>query len=189
MKKRILVGCLSLALASFTVNEIANWSLDKAHSRLGFTINHMGINDIHGEFKTFEVKATTSTGSFEQAKIELTADVNSINTGISMRDDHLKTPDFFDAKKEPTLKFKSTSITKKDDKNYTVTGELEMRGIKKTVSFNALHNGTAKNQSGKDVAGFRMTGWVKRTDFKVGDASPGLAEEVMLNADIEIVQE
>ena len=105
MKKVVLSLFAAFALFSFTALELANWSLDGAHSRLGFTIQHMGITDIHGQFSNFDVKISTPNDDFAGATIEMTAQVNSINTGIEMRDNHLKTADFFDAEKYPKMTF------------------------------------------------------------------------------------
>lgn len=189
MKKVILSISAGLLLMSFAVAAVATWSTDKAHSRFGFTINHMGISDINGEFSKFDVTVTTPNADFTGATIEMTAEAKSINTGIGMRDDHLRTADFFDVEKYPTLTFKSTSVKKGKGKNsYVVNGDLTMHGVTKAVSFTAVHNGTAKNQAGNDVAGFKMLGSIKRSDFGVGQPSPGLADEVKLIADLEVAK-
>ena len=99
MKKVVLSVFAAFALFSFTVLEVANWSLDGAHSRLGFTISHMGITNINGQFSNFDVKISTPNEDFVGASIEMTAQSNSVNTGLEMRDNHLKTADFFDAEK------------------------------------------------------------------------------------------
>ena len=188
MKKVIFKVSAAFILLSFAMLEESTWSTDAAHSRLGFTINHMGISDINGEFKKFDVKVNQHGVDFTDAIIEMSAEVNSINTGIDMRDDHLKTPDFFSAEKFPVITFKSTSVKKSKANSYTVTGNLTMHGFTKSVSFVATHNGTAKNQAGNDLAGLKMTGSIKRSDFKIGDASPMLSDEVKLIADIEVAK-
>ena len=188
MKKVFLTVSVGLLLMSFIANEVISWSIDKAHSRLGFTINHMGISDINGEFSAFESIISTPNADFSDASIELSAEAKSINTGIGMRDDHLRSADFFDVEKFPTLTFKSTSVKKAKDNKYTVVGDLTMHGVTKSVSFTAVHNGTAKNQAGNNVAGFKMIGSIKRSDFSVGQVSPGLADEVKLIADLEVAK-
>ncbi|MFZ9586424.1 MAG: YceI family protein [Crocinitomicaceae bacterium] len=186
MKKVVLSVFAAFALFSFTVLELADWSMDGAHSRLGFTIQHMGITDIHGQFSNFDVKMSTPNADFESATIEMTAQANSINTGIEMRDNHLKTADFFDAEKFPTLTFKSTSVKKAKGNKYVITGDFTMHGVTKSVTLQAVNTGVVKNQAGNDVAGFRITGVVKRTDFGVGQSGKGLADEVNLIADLEV---
>lgn len=187
MKKVILSLTAGLFLMSFVATEVASWSNDKAHSRLGFAITHMGISDVNGEFSSFESKISSPNGDFTGATIELNAEAKSINTGLGMRDDHLRTADFFDVEKYPALTFKSTSVKKGKGKNsYVVNGDLTMHGVTKAVSFVATHNGTAKNQAGNDVAGFKMLGSIKRSDFKLAESANGyLSDEVKLIADLE----
>jgi polyisoprenoid-binding protein YceI len=186
MKKVVLSLFAAFALFSFTALEVANWSLDGAHSRLGFTITHMGITNISGQFSNFDVKISTPNEDFVGATIELTAQANSVNTGLEMRDNHLKTGDFFDVEKFPTLTFKSTSVKKAKGNNYTIVGDFTMHGVTKAVSLVGVHTGSAKNRAGNDVAGLQITGVVKRSDYGVGQVGPGLSDEVKLIADLEV---
>jgi len=149
MKKVVLSLFAAFALFSFTALEVANWSLDGAHSRLGFTITHMGITNISGQFSNFDVKISTPNEDFVGASIEMTAQANSVNTGLEMRDNHLKTGDFFDVEKFPTLTFKSTSVKKAKGNNYTIVGDFTMHGVTKSVSLVGTHTGSAKKQSRK----------------------------------------
>ncbi len=186
MKKVILPAALAIALMSFVVAAVTTWKLDGAHSRLGFSITHMGISEVNGQFDKFEVSISTPNADFSGATIEMTAQAASINTGMSMRDDHLRTPDFFNTEKFPTLTFKSTSVKKDKGNAYTVTGDLTLKGVTKPVTFTAIHNGNAKNRAGGDVAGFRMSGTVKRSDFGIGEAGGSLSDDVKLIADLEV---
>jgi polyisoprenoid-binding protein YceI len=178
-----------VALFSFTVVEQFSYTVDNAHSRLGFTIKHMGISDFNGNFGKFETKITTSKEDFSDAVVELTADVNTINTGNEMRDGHLKSADFFETEKFPTLTFKSTSFKLVKGKNYKIEGDLTMHGVTKKVTLDALHYGNAENpQNKKVVAGFKVSGVVKRSEFGIGAGfpAPGLSDEVNLLADLEL---
>jgi polyisoprenoid-binding protein YceI len=178
-----------VALLSFTVVEQFSYTVDASHSRLGFTIKHMGISDFNGNFGKFETKITTSKADFSDAVIELSADVNTINTGNEMRDGHLKGADFFETEKFPTLTFKSTSFKLIEGKNYKIEGDLTLHGITKKVTLNAMHYGIVENpQSKKTVAGFKVTGVVKRSEFGIGAGfpAPGLSDEVNLIADLEL---
>jgi len=186
MKKVVLSLFAAFALFSFTALEVANWSLDGAHSRLGFTITHMGITNISGQFSNFDVKISTPNEDFVGASIEMSAQSNSVTTGLEMRDNHLKTADFFDVEKFPTLTFKSTSVKKAKGNNYTIVGDFTMHGVTKAVSLVGTHTGSAKNRAGNDVAGLQITGVVKRSDFGVGEAGPGLSDDVKLIADLEV---
>jgi polyisoprenoid-binding protein YceI len=149
----------------------------------------MGISDFNGNFGKFETKITTSKEDFSDAVVELSADVNTINTGNEMRDGHLKSADFFETEKFPTLTFKSTSFKLVKGKNYKIEGELTMHGVSKKVTLDAIHYGNVENpQNKKTVAGFKVTGVVKRSDFGIGAGfpAPGLSDEVNLIADLEL---
>src|SRR5882762_10216290 len=122
MKKIILSAASFLLLATAGFSQTWNW--DKAHSQLFFGISHMGINTISGTFSDVTAKITSSKDDFSDAVVELTADINSINTGNEQGNNHLKSPDFFDAAKFGTLTFKSTSFKKLSGKHYEVTGDL-----------------------------------------------------------------
>src|ERR1022692_2912802 len=91
-------------------SEVQTWSLDKAHAKLGFNITHLLVSEIHGSFKAFESSITSKGEGFENATIEVNADITSINTDNTDRDNHLRNPDFFNAQQFPTLTFKSSSI-------------------------------------------------------------------------------
>lgn len=189
MKKIIL----STSAFLFTTAAVfaQSWSIDKAHSQVMFTINHMGINTITGSFGTVTSSIAASKDDFSDAVIEFTADINSINTGNEQRNTHLKSPDFFNAAQYGTLTFKSTSFKKVDDKNYEVIGDLTLHGVTKSVTLNATLNGTTVNpMSKKTVAGFKVTGTIKRTDFGIGAQFPSsmVSDEVALDANTEFVK-
>lgn len=173
-------------LTSFQHDDPVTYSLDKAHSRLGFKIKHMGIVDINGEFNKFDVKFTLNNGSWDGSSIEMTAESKSIYTGIEMRDNHLRSSDFFDTEKFPSLTFKSTSIKKLKNK-YLITGDFTMHGITKVVKLTGESTGSAKKGENEAI-GLRITGSVKRSDFKIGEPSGGLADEVYLIADLELTK-
>jgi polyisoprenoid-binding protein YceI len=189
MKK--IIAALAIVVSVSTAAFAQSWSIDKAHSQVMFTINHMGINTITGNFGTVSSSITASKDDFSDAVIEFTADINSINTGNEQRNNHLKSPDFFNAAQYGTLTFKSTSFKKVDDKNYEVTGDLTLHGVTKSVTLNATLNGTTVNpMSKKTVAGFKVTGTIKRTDFGIGAQFPSsmLSDEVALDANTEFVK-
>ena len=185
MKKvTVFAAALFLSASAFA----QTWSIDKMHSRVGFSISHLMINDIEGDFKSFDGTITASKPDFSDAVITFTADVNSINTDVEPRDKHLKSADFFDAEKMPTLSFKSTSFKKVKGKDYKMTGDLTMHGVTKPVTMNVVLNGTTTNpMSKKEMAGFKITGVVKRSDFGIGASMPDamLSENVTLRINTE----
>jgi polyisoprenoid-binding protein YceI len=188
--KNLAIGLVgAFALFSFVASQAGMWSVDGAHSRLGFTILHNGITNVHGNFGKFTMEVTTPNEGFNGATITLNADAASVNTGIEARDNHLRTADCFEVEKYPNITFKSTAVKAAKDKGtYTVEGDLTMHGVTKKVIFNGVHTGNGKNYKGTEVAGLQISGVVKRSEFGMGEVSPGLSDEVKLQADLEIVK-
>src|SRR3954464_12740152 len=103
------------------------WNLDSAHSEIGFKVKHMMITNVSGSFEKFKVETETEGDDFTNAKINFTADLNSITTGNADRDNHLKSAEFFDAEKNPDLKFVSTKFTQKEGEYYVLEGNLTIK--------------------------------------------------------------
>ncbi len=187
MKKLVLLATVagSAMLFSFRPAPASVWNVDKAHSKLGFTITHMMISDVEGSFKNFDAKITAQNDDFTDAVIEVTADVSTISTDNEKRDAHIKTPDFLDVSKFSTLTFKSTSF-KKSGKNYKIKGNLTMHGVSKPVELDAVIR-MGKNMKGEPVAGMKITGKLNRKNFEVGSATPAamLSEEISIIANGE----
>ena len=187
MKKIILYVIL---LSSISIAQAQNWTLDKSHSKLNFTIVHLGISEQEGNFKNFTIKLTAAKEDFSDAVIELNADVNSIDTDNISRDEHLKGTDYFDAAKFPALTFKSKSFEKVNGNVYNLTGDLTIKGITKTVSLNVTYIGSTINaKTQKRVAGFKLTGVINRIDFGVGKSSAALSDNVSIIANIEVIKD
>ena len=187
---------LVLTIATLLCVSAANaqtWTADKAHAKVGFTVTHLLLSEVDGNFKLYDAKITASKADLSDAVLEMTADVNSINTDNDRRDGHLKGPDFFDAAKYPTLTFKSTSFKKVDGKNYKVTGDLTMHGVTKPVTLDAVLTGpvTMDSPRGKqEKAGLKLTGTIKRSDFSLGTTPVAVvSDEVELKANGEFVKQ
>ena len=166
MKRMTLLAFAVIMTSAAFAQQV--WTADKAHSKLGFTVTHLGISEVDGSFKSIDAKLTSSKEDFTDAVFELTADMTGISTGNEMRDGHLQKEDMFNVAKFPTMTFKSTGIAKTADKKYTLTGNLTMKGVTKPVTLDLTLLGTTKGRDGKSVAGFKVTGTIKRTDFGVG---------------------
>lgn len=192
MKKLVLFAAvLSTTLFAFKPAAEFIWGADTAHSKLGFEITHLMISDVEGSFKNFESKITASKDDFSDAVVELSADVNSVNTDNEKRDAHLLNADFFDAAKYPKLTFKSTSFKKVSNNKYKVAGNLTFHGVTKPVVLDATLRGISNNPATKaTIAGFKVTGTIKRSDFNFGTkyATAMLSDEVTLNANTEFVK-
>ncbi len=163
------------------------WHLDTNHSQLGFSIALLNISDVEGTFKIMEAIITAPKEDFSGASLVMLADTKSVHTGIEARDAHLRTPDFFDAGKYPSIMFKSTSFRKTGEGRYQVTGDLSMHGITKQVTLDATAKTVLHPMTKKTVAGFRVTGTIKRSDFGISPATPAdmLSNEVMIRANVQ----
>jgi polyisoprenoid-binding protein YceI len=189
MKKATIIAALLISSAATFAQ---TWTVDKAHSRLGFNVTHLSVAELGGTFNSIDAKITSSKPDFTDAVVELTADISSINTDNEQRDTHLKSADFFDAEKFPTLTFKSTSFKKVSDKKYKVSGNLTLKGVTKPVVLDVVLGGTTTNpMSKKPVVGFKITGSIKRSDFGVAAGMPTamLSDVVTLTAGTEFVKE
>lgn len=190
MKKFILTAATAVAFLAAQA-QTTNWNLDKSHSSVKFSVEHLVISSVEGSFKAFTGSvASNSPTSFDGASINFSIDVNTINTDDEKRDGHLKTADFFDVAKFGTITFKSKSMTKTSGNNYKLTGELTMHGVTKTVTFDVKFNGLAKDPYGNQKAGFKISGTINRKDFGVGETTPGaiVSEEVTITTNIELAQ-
>jgi polyisoprenoid-binding protein YceI len=175
------IGIQTVAMAQTT------WKNDKAHSRVAFTVSHLGISDVTGLFKDFDATIKSSKPDFSDAVFELTVQTASVNTEMEMRDKDLRSDHFFESDKFPTMTFKSTSIKKVSENHYKLSGDLTLHGITKPVTLNLLVRGKAENTMMKDTyAGFQITGVIKRSEFKFGAyPPPTIGDEVTIKADGE----
>jgi polyisoprenoid-binding protein YceI len=170
------------------------WTLDPGHSEVGFKVKHMMITNVSGSFQKFDAKVETQGTDFTTAKIEFTADIDSITTKNADRDTHLKSADFFDAANHPQLKFVSKKIEAVDDDNYTIQGDLTIRGVTQPIKLNAELGGIGKDPWGNEKAGFTVTGKIIRTDYKLNwnaalEAGGVLVgDEVKINAEIQLIK-
>lgn len=153
-----------LAFASLTFAQ-SSWNFDKSHSSIGFDVDHMVVSEVEGQFTKFEGTFSAAKEDFSDAQITFTIDVASINTENQKRDDHLRSADFFDVAKFPQMTFTGTSFTKKDAKNYVLSGKLTMHGVTKDVKLDVRYGGIIVDPWGNTRAGFKLNGQVNRTDF------------------------
>ncbi|GAB4143144.1 MAG: YceI family protein [Ignavibacteriales bacterium] len=159
---------LSVLLVAFSfVNAQTQWEIDKAHSKVGFSVTHLVVSEVEGQFNDFSGTILTNGDDFSDAKIEFIINVGSINTDNVGRDKHLKSDDFFNAEKFPTITFKSKSMTKIGDKKYKLIGDFTMRDVTKEIALDVKFNGTVNDPWGNTKAGFKVTGEVNRFDYNL----------------------
>ncbi|MCR4417220.1 MAG: YceI family protein [Ignavibacteria bacterium] len=141
------------------------WVVDKAHSKIGFSVTHLLISEVEGHFKDFDLKVVSTKDDFVDAKIEFTAKTASIFTDNEKRDEHLKSDDFFNSEKYPEMKFVSKSFKKVGKNKYKLTGDLTIRDVTKPITLDVVYNGTVKDPWGNTKSGFNVTGQLNRFDY------------------------
>lgn len=185
MKKQLILSAFILASLGAAAQ---TWTVDKAHAKLGFSITHLMISDVEGNFKAYEATITSAKDDFSDAVFDISADIAAINTDSEGRDKDLQGERFFDAAKFPKLTFKSTSFTKVEGNKYKLAGDLTMKGVTKPVELQVVINGPI-DRRGKKVIGIKVSGIIKRTDFGVGGSGNAMvSEEVTLIANGEFVK-
>ncbi len=184
MKKIFIILSAFFVVTAFTKLNDA-WTNDDAHSQVSFTVKHLGIADVTGTFNDFDVKINSVKQDFSDAVVEFTAKVASIDTRVEARDNHLKSADFFDAAKYPSLYFKSTSIKSEGDDKYKLTGDLTMHCVTRQITVDMEYTGSVENaMNKKETAGFQVKGVIKRSDFDLGNGFPPpmISDEVRIKA-------
>lgn len=169
------------------------WAIDPTHSEIGFKVKHMMFTNVSGKFGIYDATIATENDNFENAVIEFSADIDSINTNNTDRDNHLKSGDFFDAENHPKLTFKASSFAK-DGEDYELTGDLTLRGVTKSVKFPVEFSGLMKDPWGNTKAGLNISGKINRKDWglnwnsalETGGVLVG--EEVKLNIELQLAK-
>ncbi|WP_373513474.1 YceI family protein [Persicitalea sp.] len=189
MNKKTL---FTIALLAASFGAFAQtWKMDKAHSKLGFTVTHLLISEVDGNFKDFNVTLAADKEDLSDATVELTASISSVDTDNERRDDHLKSDDWFAATVHPTMTFKSTSIKKVADKKYSLAGNLTMHGVAKPITMDMVVLGVREHpRTKKPMAAIKVTGKLNRIDFGVGsDNTATVGNEVEIKGVGEFTKE
>jgi polyisoprenoid-binding protein YceI len=192
--KKMLFTALSLLFMYASNAQTTAWNLDKVHSSVGFSIAHMVVSETVGQFDDFTMDVKSDKPDFTDAIVDLTIQVASINTKDAGRDKHLKTEDFFNADKYPTITFKSKSFKQVKGNKYKVTGDFTMMGVTKTVTLDAQFNGMIKDSKGKFHAGLKVYGEIDRYQYGLKYNSPlegggfALGQMVNINCNVELIK-
>jgi polyisoprenoid-binding protein YceI len=165
MKRVTFILLTIFATTAFTLAQ-SDWKLDKVHSSIMFTVQHMVISEVTGSFKDFAITLKSAKDDFSDAEVRSTIKVGSLSTDNTMRDNHLKSDDFFNAEKFPEINFKSTSFEKLGDNKYKITGDLTIRDVTKNVTFDAVLNGTLKTDRGV-LSAWKATTTINRFDYNL----------------------
>lgn len=163
------------------------WKIDTVHSHVGFVIKHMMVSKVRGHFGAFSGEIVTGENPFAST-VSVTIEATSINTNNSMRDDHIRSADFFDAENHPTLTFTSTGV-RQEDGEFFVDGDLTIRGVTKPVVLTVEAPEFGPSPSGGSKAGFSATTEINRTDFGVNYNGPIPGGGMALGEKVQIVLE
>ncbi|MEI7810991.1 MAG: YceI family protein [Ignavibacteria bacterium] len=172
-----------------------SWTLDTAHSRLQFLVRHMLISEVSGHFNSYSMSVSTAGDNFDTTEVEVSIDVQSIDTGVPGRDDHLRSADFFDAEKYPKMTFKSIKLKELDDNRYKLTGSMTIKDITKTIELDLTYGGQATDKQGIQRAGFKAMGVINRFDHDIkwnklietGNAIVG--RHILFTCNIELIKQ
>lgn len=208
MKKIIIISALALGLGTISlmaqkaatpkaapISATGKWNVDPAHSFVKFSVEHMVISEVEGNFKTFSGAVESPSADFSNAKINFNVDVNSINTDNEGRDKHLKGDDFFNAEKFPQMSFASTSFKKVKGNIYAAEGNLTIRDVTKKVKFAVVYGGVVKDPWGNIKAGFKAAGSINRKEYglkwsavtEAGGAVVG--DDIKIQVNVELAQQ
>lgn len=170
------------------------WSIDQSHSTIEFKVRHLMIAHVKGSFKIFDASIYTFQKDFTTVEIDMWIDADSISTGDEKRDEHLKSIDFFDVDNHKQITFvASTMISREEDENYELWGEMTIKGITQNVKLNIEFGGIVTDPWGNEKAGFTITGMINRADFGLiwnATLETGgfmVSDEINISGEIELI--
>jgi polyisoprenoid-binding protein YceI len=190
----LLLSALVLSASFVNSAQAADYKVDAAHSKVGFTVRHLMITDVTGSFKDFEGSFSFDAAKGTVGATNFVVQAKSIDTDNEKRDEHLRSPDFFDVAKFPTVTMTNSKVTKAGKNKFKWTGDLTMHGVTKPVTLDLVYNGSMKDAWGNNRAGFAATGKIKRSDYgltwnKVLESGGvTVSDEVRLNFDISAIE-
>jgi len=185
---KCFIAALALATLGTASSSIAAeaYKSDKSHADLLFSIEHAGFTRKHGWFRDFDSTLQYDSAKPENSQVEVTIQINSVDTGLPARDDDLKGQGFFDSAKYPEMHFVSTKVIPGKDQDLRIEGELTLHGITKPVTLDARLNKAGPNPFDKTpMLGFSGTASLKRSDFGITSLIPVVGDLVTITFDIE----
>jgi polyisoprenoid-binding protein YceI len=193
MYKRLFMAVLILSI--FSVSAFADtWNLDKTHSTISFSVRHLVISKTKGIFNDFAGTVQFDGKDMGKASVEATIQIASIDTDDEKRDEHLRAADFFDAKKYPTMVFKSKKITPGKGDAFTIIGDLTIKDVTKEVALEGEFYGVTDDLWGNTRAGFSAATKINRQDFNVSfnsalqDGSLVVGNDIKIELEIELIK-
>jgi len=178
-----------------TLGSVTTWQVDPAHTHVEFAVKHLMIATVRGRFSDVTGTVIVPDGDFSRAQVDATVNVASVDTREPQRDAHLKSPDFFEVDKYPTMTFRSRRVEQvsRDSNQYRLIGEFTLHGVTKEIALDATLEGVAKDPYGNNRAGFSATGKLNRKDFGLGwnqlleTGGVVVGDEVKLSIDSQVI--
>ncbi len=196
MKRLATLLAFALALApAAALAETTTWSIDPAHSQAMFTVRHMAISNVKGQFQKTTGTVVIDEADVTRSTVEASIDVNSLDTRVEQRDGHLKSPEFFDAAKYPAITFKSTKVEKAGEGKLKVTGNLTIKGTTKPVVLEVEGpSAPVKDPGGNVRRGLTATTTINRFDYglewnKLVEAGPVVGKDIKIEIEAELVKQ
>lgn len=171
------------------------WKLDPTHSEITFKVKHLMISNVKGEFQEFDGHIEAKGEDFDKASVNATIQAASVYTNNKDRDAHLRSGDFFDTEKHPTISFEGTSFEKLDDDNYRLSGLLTIKDTAKEISLDVDYGGMMKDPYGNEKAGFSFTGKINRKDWGLNwnaaleAGGVMVSDEVRINGELQFIKQ
>lgn len=171
------------------------WLIDASHSRVGFSVRHMMISKVRGQFDQFTGTVEVDEDNIAQARVDVQIDVASINTRDAKRDEHLRSPDFFNAEQFPYITFTSKRVEQIDATHGRIIGDLTIRDVTKEVVLNVEYAGQSRSPWGTTSAGFSAETKINRKDWNltwnVALETGGVlvGDEITIDIELEIVKQ
>jgi len=185
MKKWLATLALVVALASPSLAAPTQWTIDPAHSTAEFAVTHLEVSDVEGTFNKIAGSATIDDADLSKSHVTASIDMRSVDTGIQMRDDDLKSNDFFNVPAFPTMTFQSTKIWKTGDATAKMTGNLTLHGVTKEVTFDVK---LPTPPAAADRRTAEATTTISRKSFAVGPDSTLIGDDVSITLEIQLVK-
>ena len=191
MNRIVLAAGLFGLAAPILVAQTSQWNIDPAHSEVDFTVRHMSISNVHGQFGGIKGTIVRNGSDLTKSSVSVTIDVASIDTGVSARDNDLKGPHFFDVARFPTAIFTSTTVSGSGT-HLTVTGSLKLHGVSHPVQLDVEGpSATITGMDHKPHTGYSATTTINRKDFGIGSNYPDsiVGDQIKLTIDLEAVEQ
>jgi polyisoprenoid-binding protein YceI len=152
-------------MSTLTQTDIKTFAVDTSHSRVGFTVRHLGFSKVRGAFEVFEGTIRLAEDDLTTLETEASIDVSTVNTGDAKRDEHLRSGDFFEVDAHPAIMFKSTEIKSVNGSQFTLVGDFTIRGVTRSIELDGEFLGTATDPWGNEKIAIEAHGSINRKDF------------------------